>query len=192
MIITVTWSLVAICMCGWSLNVGFQHVKFPVLQCSSPAQNTFVSSTKCHKTCSPLAINMFVFSVIWYLEVNSRDYPIASDEHVHLQYDIVFGGDPGLLKLVQGRAYSNYHFQTSNIKLNWYGLMLLQCNLDYLNWNYLNVLPAPCWFKWLWFHYTYSYVCTCICSQPIGHQIWGLQIPFGDWLPNLMFAKFPL
>ena len=39
-----------------------------------------------HKTCSAVAIviNLFVCSVISYLEMNSRDYLVASNEHIRL------------------------------------------------------------------------------------------------------------
>ena len=48
-------------------------------------------------------MNVFVYSVISYfdlcLEVSSRDYFMASDKQVRLQYDIVFGADQGFPRL---------------------------------------------------------------------------------------------
>ena len=59
--------------------------------------NAFVSNAKTvhpqHKTRSSLAINMFVCSVIRNLEVNSKDYLVASDERIRLQCEIIFGGE---------------------------------------------------------------------------------------------------
>ena len=57
--------------------------------CLSPARNALVSSAKSvrlrtmqHKTRSSLAMNAFVGSVMSCLEVSSRGYLVASDQHV--------------------------------------------------------------------------------------------------------------
>ena len=49
---------------------------------SSPAQNAFVASTKpvCRQ-CDP------------YVEVNSREYRVSSDERVRQQCELMFGGE---------------------------------------------------------------------------------------------------
>ena len=44
------------------------------------------------KTHSLLAINMFGMQCDLYLEVSSRDHLDASDEHGHLQDEILFKG----------------------------------------------------------------------------------------------------
>ena len=86
---------------------------------------------------------MFVCSVLLYLEVSSRDYLVASDERVRLQYDVIFGSDPGLPHASQTSAGTslrklsllNYVSQNlgrsgpSNIKLNWYGLRYMYVTL---------------------------------------------------------------
>ena len=53
-----------------------------------------------HKTRSSvgIAINLLICSVIPYLEMNSRDYLVASDEHIRLYCDIAFGVGNGQLR----------------------------------------------------------------------------------------------
>ena len=53
---------------------------------------------------------MFVCSVLSYLEANSTGYLVASNERVFLQCDIMFGSDPGLPRLAQGRVYASYRY----------------------------------------------------------------------------------
>ena len=92
------------------LCVAEARTRVSIIKCSSPARNAFVSSAKCNKTRSPLAITMVVYSVLSYLEASSRDYLVASDERGRLQCDIVFESDSGLPRLARGRFYANYHY----------------------------------------------------------------------------------
>ena len=59
-----------------------KHVRLHHRKCSSPAQNTFVTSNKpVRQQCDS------------YLQVSSKDHLGASDERVYLQCEIMFGGE---------------------------------------------------------------------------------------------------
>ena len=82
-------SLVASCVC---VRLKFESA---FSTCLFPVRNTFFSSSKVFV--SGPAQNAFVASdnvlcLQCDSEVNSRGYLIASDKHIHLQCDIVFGG----------------------------------------------------------------------------------------------------
>ena len=80
-----------------SANIHLQH-KTRLVQhntCSSLAINMFVCSVisllevSIAETNSSLAMNAYICSVISYSEVSSRGYLVASDKHIHLQCDIM-------------------------------------------------------------------------------------------------------
>ena len=106
-------SLKASCVCVEEVqtrvfSVFISSAKLVHLQCQkclSPGKNTFVASDTC-KCClsavwyrirrwmaeaiSLLAINAFVCCVIWCLEVSSRDYLVASNKCILLEYMISY------------------------------------------------------------------------------------------------------
>ena len=61
------------------------------------------------ETISSLVMNAFVCSVILYFEASIRHFLNASNERVHLQCNIVFGGDPGLPRLPQTIIFDSPH-----------------------------------------------------------------------------------
>ena len=85
---------VCVCVCLWlKLKQAFSTCSL-ALKCSFPMRNALVSSGKSvhphHETHLLLAIKHVQLQCDSYLEVSSRDFLIASDEHAHMQCEIIF------------------------------------------------------------------------------------------------------